>query len=356
MRELKTNERMKMILEHKEADRCPIYDHPWATALDRWKREGMPQNATFEEYFNIDKIFRYHPDNSPKYPEKILEETDDYLIRTTSFGVTIKNWKNAGGVPEFLDFTITDPDIWKKAKENMFPRRESIDWDFFKKNYKKMKEEGQWMQFVLWFGFDVTHSWIVGTERVLIALIEHPEWLVDMFNHELDVSIGLYEMLEKEGYIFDDMMWYDDMGYKGTQFFSLDMYRELLKPVHQRAIDYAHSKGLKTYMHSCGDVNPFVPELVGMGLDLLNPLEVKAGMDPIALKKKYGDKLAFHGGLNAVLMEKGGDELWETMKKVIPEMKKGGGYVIGSDHSIPDKVSFKDIKEFIRLAKELGRY
>ena len=195
-----------------------------------------------------------------------------------------------------------------------------------------------------------------GTERILMAMFEEPEWCVDMFNHELDVSIGLYELMEKEGYKFDEFMWYDDMGYKGKQFFSMDMYRSLLKPVHQRAIDFAHSKGMKAYLHSCGDINPLVPELIGMGLDVLNPLEVKAGMNPAGLKAKYGDKLAFHGGLNAVLMEKGGAPLWNAMKEIIPVMKKGGGYIIGSDHSIPENVSFKDITEFVRLAKELGRY
>ena len=58
------------------------------------------------------------------------------------------------------------------------------------------------------------------------------------------------------------------------------MYRKLLKPFHQRAIEWAHAKGIKAHLHSCGDVRPFVPELIAIGLDALNPLEVKAGMDP----------------------------------------------------------------------------
>jgi len=356
MKEMKTNERMKLIIEHKEADRCPISDSPWASTLARWRKEGMPEKVSFQDYFEIDKIFGYHPDNSPKFPVKVIEETDEYIINTTGFGTTQKNWKNAGGVPEYLDFTVTTPDIWKKAKETMVPSKDRIDWKLFKENYKKWQDEGYWKKFVLWFGFDITHSHMVGTERMLIAMFEEPEWCIDMFNHELDVSIGLYELLEKEGYKFDELMWFDDMGYKGKQFFSMDVYRRLLKPVHQRAIDYAHKKGMKAYLHSCGDINPYVPELIGMGLDVLNPLEVKAGMDPIALKKKFGDKLAFHGGLNAVLMEKGGEPLWIAMKTIIPDMKKSGGYIIGSDHSIPSNVSFNDMKEFVRLAKEMGRY
>lgn len=54
------------------------------------------------------------------------------------------------------------------------------------------------------------------------------------------------------------------------------------------------------YYHSCGNITPFVPELSDVGVDMLNPLEVKAGMDPLALKARYSQELAFHGGLNAV--------------------------------------------------------
>ena len=63
-----------------------------------------------------------------------------------------------------------------------------------------------------------------------------PEWVADMFNHFLDVEIALWEMVLAEGYRFDGIFWCDDMGYKGTQFFSLGMYRDLLKPAHARAI------------------------------------------------------------------------------------------------------------------------
>ncbi|OQB41971.1 MAG: hypothetical protein BWY06_00699 [Candidatus Latescibacteria bacterium ADurb.Bin168] len=88
---------------------------------------------------------------------------------------------------------------------------------------------------------------------------------------------------------------------------------------------------------------------------MLNPLEVKAGMDPVALKKQYGGRLAFHGGINAVNFTDP-DALFAEMKRVIPVMKENGGYVISSDHSVPDAVSFEDFKTFVRLAKELGSY
>src|SRR3989304_6327437 len=96
------------------------------------------------------------------------------------------------------------------------------------------------------------------------------------------------------------------MGYKQNQFFSLKMYRELLKPFHQKAIDWAHARGIPAYLHSCGDIRPFIPELVAMGLDGLNPLEVKAGVDPLAVKREFGDRLLLHGGFHALLWNDGG--------------------------------------------------
>lgn len=176
-----------------------------------------------------------------------------------------------------------------------------------------------------------------------------------MVNHWLDVSLALFEQIWDAGYHFDEVFWYDDMGYKGHQFFSLKTYRELIKPAHKRAVEWAHARGIKAQLHSCGNVNPFVLEFVEFGLDMLNPLEVKAGMDPVALKGEFGDRLGFHGGLNAVLYNEP-ETLWAEMRRVIPVMKQNGGYVISSDHSVPETVSLEQFRQFVQLAKELGKY
>jgi len=196
---------------------------------------------------------------------------------------------------------------------------------------------------------------MVGTERLLIALMEEPEWCVDMFNHFLDVNIALLEMLWDAGYKFDSVVWYDDMGYKHSQFFSLKTYRELLKPVHKRAADWAHAKGLKVRLHSCGDINPFIPDLIEIGVDALNPLEVKAGMDPVEIKKKYGDKLVLHGGINAVLWDDI-EAIEEEIRRKVPILKENGGYIFSSDHSIPSSVSLETFRHIISLVKDIGKY
>lgn len=348
-------ERIKRMYEHKEADRIGLFDSPWAGAVLRWKKEGMPENADFKEFFGFDLIREFKIDNSPRFPEKVVEETPEYKIATSAWGVTTKNFKVPDSTPEFLDFTINSPETWAEAKKRMTPDPDRIPWDLLKENYPKWQAEGAWIQHILWFGYDVTASWAVGTERTLMALVEFPEWCVDMFNHELDVNLKLLDMVWEKGYRFHAVKWYDDMGYKKNQFFSVNTYRELLKPMHARAIKWAKDRGVKAYLHSCGCITPFVPELIDIGLDMLNPLEVKAGIDPVEMKKKYGDRLAFHGGINATLWADL-DKMEAEMEKVVPAMKEKGGYVFGSDHSIPSNVGRRDLERILKKAIELGSY
>lgn len=355
MKEMTSQERFKRMYEHREADRVPIIDNPWSSTIERWRKEGMPADVDYVDFFGLDKTAYIGADNSPRFEAKVIEETNEYTVYTTAWGATLKNWKHAASTPEFIDFIVKDRKSWEKAKERMNPDRNRIDWTFLEKNYPQWKKEGRWIQGGLWFGFDVTHSWFVGTERLLVALIEDPEWCMDMFSRELELHLTLFEMIWDAGYHFDCISWPDDMGYKGTQFFSVDMYRELVKPFHKRAIEWAHAKGIKAHLHSCGNINPLIPELLDIGLDALNPLEVKAGMDPVCLKKTYGDKLVLHGGINAVLWDQP-EKICAEMERVIPIMKQNGGYIFSSDHSVPSSVGLDDFSRIVALAKRLGTY
>lgn len=350
-----SRERFRRMFEHREADRVPIIDSPWDATIERWQSEGMPVGIDYVDFFGLDHVGAISVDNSPRYPAAVVEETDAYIIRTTPWGVTLKNWKHAASTPEFLDFTIVDRDTWRQAKARMTPSADRVDWALLEKNYPLWRQRGDWIIAHLWFGFDVTHSWTIGTERTLLALLEDPEWCIDMFNHFLDVDLAVLDMVWEKGYTFDAVMWPDDMGFKQNQFFSLDTYRSVLKPVHRRAVEWAHAKGVKAHLHSCGDVRPFISEFLEIGIDALNPLEVKAGMDPIEIKRHYGRNLVLHGGINAVLWDD--IEAIETeMRRVLPVVKASGGYIFSSDHSVPSSVSMENFRRIIELAKELGRY
>lgn len=350
-----TKERFLRMFEHKEADRVPIIDDPWGGTIRRWQREGMPVGMEWEDYFGVDKIGNIGVDITPQYEKKIIEETKDYTIYTTGWGVTQKEFKEQDSTPEFIDFKVTTPEAWEDAKKRMLAGENRIPWDYLKKNYDKWVAEGRWIQAGFWFGFDVTHSWMVGTETLLIAMYEEPEWVVDMFNTYLDCCIHNFEQIWDAGYRFDSIKWPDDMGYKNTTFFSNEMYRELLKPVHKRAVDWAHAKGIYAHLHSCGDIMTRIDDLVDIGIDALNPLEVKAGMDPLKLKREHGHELVLHGGINAVLWDDR-DAIIAEIDRMVPALKENGGYVFSSDHSIPNSVSLENFKAIVAEIKRVGKY
>lgn len=350
-----TRERFHRMYEHREADRVPIIDSPWEGTLNRWRREGMPANADWRDFFDVDKVEVIGVDISPRYQRKVLEETDRYVIATSEWGVTMKHLKEEDSTPEFLDFQVVTPERWQEAKARMKPDKSRVNWDYLKKNYDRWKVEGSWIQANFWFGFDVTHSWMVGTETLLIAMLEEPEWVTDMFNTYLDSCIALFDMIWDAGYRFDEIYWPDDMGYKGTPFFSNEMYRELLKPVHTRAVQWAHAKGIPAHLHSCGDIMPLIPDIVETGIDALNPLEVKAGMDSLKLKREYGDRLVLHGGINAVLWDQE-EAIIAEIRRLLPVLKENGGYIFSSDHSIPNNVSLENFRRIVAEVKQSGKY
>ena len=353
---LTERERILRTYRRQEVDRVPMIDTAWAGTIRRWHQEGMPQNVEWTDYFGFDKVISLRPDNSPRFPIKVLEQNDCYRIETTRWGGTQKSFQELDSTPEVLDFYYNSPEKWEEAKKAMLTYHEDrIPWDYLKENYPKWKAEGRFIQLTLWFGFDVTHSRLTGTENMLIAMLDEPEWAMDMYDTYLKTSLDLCQKILDAGYEFDGVFWYDDMGYKGTPFFSAQTYRELLKPYHKKAVDWAHERGMVAELHSCGFIEPLLPDIVDTGIDVLNPMEIKAGMDPKRLKSLYGDKLAFHGGINAQIWDN--LELVKTeMELIIPLMKEGGGYVFASDHSIPNSVSLKNMQEIADLAHKLGKY
>ena len=356
MKTLTERERILRTYKKQEVDRLPMLDSAWPGTIRRWHNEGLPKNVSWEDYFGFDKVVRFEVDNSPRFKTEILESNDRYRIETTSWGATRKVFNELDSTPENLKFYFSDSDKWEEAKKRMLtPYDDRINWKYLEENYPKWKAEGRFTQLVLWFGFDVAHSYMIGTENLLAAMCEEPEWVTDVFDTYLNTTLDLFQRVLDAGYEFDGVFWYDDIGYKGSPFFSPNTYRELLKPFHKKAADWAHERGMVAELHSCGFIEPLIPDIIEAGVDMLNPLEVKAGMDPFKLKQLYGDKLAFHGGINA--------QLWDNieavkaeMNRIIPAMKEGGGYVFASDHSIPNSVSFENMKQIAELARILGKY
>lgn len=350
-----SHKRFRCVYDHKEPDRIPMLDSPWGPTVARWRREGLPKDVSVGAFFGFDHVASIGNDNSPRYPSRVIEETDEYIIRTTNWGATKKDWKHAASVPEFIDFTIKDRKTWAEAKARMTPTKDRVNWNHLKQHYPGWREHGVWITAGAWFGYDVFASWHVGTERILMAMVADPEWCADMFNHALSVNLALLEMVWDAGYTFDCLSYPDDLGYRNGLFFDLDTYREVLKPAHKRSCDWAHQRGVKVMLHTCGNVMELIPDLIDAGFDGLNPLETKAGMDLIELNEKYGSELVLEGGIDVRKMTQP-EHIEEEIRSKITAARVGGGYIYHSDHSVPDSVSFADYCRVIALVKHYGKY
>ena len=355
MAELTSLERLKRVYAHKDPDRVPMFDGPWTSTLARWRREGLPEGVDFAQFFGFDRSAYIGADNSPRFPTSVVKETDEWVISKTAWGATMRNWKHAASTPDFLDFEIKDRASWAAAKKRMTPSEDRVDWKHLEANYANWRREGCWIQAGGWFGYDVFASWHVGTERMLIAMAEDPDWCQDMFTTALELNLTLLDRAWERGYRFDCFTFPDDLGYRNGPFFSPRMYREVVKPVHRRAFDWAHAKGAVTMMHSCGNILPLLPDLIEAGLDGLNPLETKAGMDLVQIKRQYGSQLVLQGGIDVRKMTKA-DEIESEIRTKLEVAKRDGGYIYHSDHSVPSDVSFADYCRVVALVRYYGGY
>ena len=100
---------------------------------------------------------------------------------------------------------------------------------------------------------------------------------------------------------------------------------------------------------------PLIPDILDTGVDALNPLEVKAGMDVLGLKRDVGDRLVLHGGINAVLWDNK-EAILEEIRRDIPILKENGGYIFSSDHSIPNTVTLENFRDIVAEVKRCGAY
>ena len=132
---LTSRERIQRIIEHKEADRTPIVDLPWASTIARWHREGMPEGADWAEYLDVDCVRHILPDNSPRYPVRLIEATGEYRVYTTPWGATRKDFYDSSGAIGYLDYVVKDRASWAQAKERMQPSDDRIPWSALDREY-----------------------------------------------------------------------------------------------------------------------------------------------------------------------------------------------------------------------------
>ncbi|MGO8696020.1 MAG: uroporphyrinogen decarboxylase family protein [Rectinemataceae bacterium] len=153
----------------------------------------------------------------------------------------------------------------------------------------------------------------------------------------------------------------DDLGSQDNLLISPHLYREMLKPVHADLIAFIKSKTkAKVFFHSDGDVFDLIPDLIEIGVDILNPIQSGAGRmsDLERLKKTYGKDLTFCGAIDTqrILPYGSPEEVRAEVKRVIGLLGRGGGYILSAVHTIMDEVPAENILAMVDSAREFGAY
>jgi uroporphyrinogen decarboxylase len=158
----------------------------------------------------------------------------------------------------------------------------------------------------------------------------------------------------------DVVAWGDDIAIQDTTLISPKTYRDLIKPRHRRMVQAVKSRSnAKIHYHSCGSVYAIIEDLIEVGIDALNPIQVSANkMDPATLKQEFGDRLAFWGGIDTqrVLPYGSPPEVRKEVRKTIDCLGRGGGYVLAGVHNIQADVPPENIVAMFDEGRNYSTY
>jgi len=200
-----------------------------------------------------------------------------------------------------------------------------------------------------------------GIERLMMDLILDKPFAEALFDKLADIHIEfLRHYLDAVGDLIDVIMVSDDLGGENGPLISPELYRDLIKPAQRRLWQFIKSNTEAClFLHSCGSISKFIPDLMEMGVDILNPVQVSAqDMDTKRLKEEFGDKLTFWGGVDTqrVLPFGSPEDVDREVRKRIADMATGGGYVLTAVHNIQAGVPPENICMMYDAARRYGRY
>jgi uroporphyrinogen decarboxylase len=201
-----------------------------------------------------------------------------------------------------------------------------------------------------------------GMERALLDLVGDPDFIVALMRKVTDLMrAGVIALLDEAGEYIDVLITGDDLGLQNAPMMSPRMYRRLIKPFHAELIgEIKHRTGAKIFYHSDGNVYPLVGDLVEIGVDLLNPVQVSAKDmgDTARLKREFGDRLSFCGAIDTgqVLPFGAPADVRAEVRRRIHDLGPNGGYVLAAVHCIQPDVPVENVVAMLEEAKTAGRY
>lgn len=355
---LSPGERLVRCLLGEAIDRTPfgtgIGWHPWGETHQRWRDErGDPHldyartlgyDAEFAIPWWINGALQTHAGLFPYFEYQVLAETTDTITYCDQQGITKRDRKDGGSMPEFLDYPVKTPGDWERLKAERLdpqtPGRITVDWDAFR---ARLRETGEAVQ-VGWFPYGVfgTPRDFMGAEEILCAFYEEPEMVKDMMEHLTTLWLTLWEQVAKEVQIDHIHIWEDMSGKQGS-LISPAMVEAFMMPQYDRIADFAKAHGVRIVsVDTDGDCSELVPIFMRHGVNMLFPFEVQAGNDIREYRKQY-PTLGIVGGLDkrALALDKAAIDV--EVEKAAWMLQNGGRYIPGFDHLIPPDVPWENM-------------
>ena len=197
-----------------------------------------------------------------------------------------------------------------------------------------------------------------GWEEFFLDLAERPQWAHFLCRKFTDFYLEDYtRAAEITNGRIDLYLLISDLGSQRGPLISKAMFREFVRPYLKEMIDRIHHLGGRVLYHSCGAIRPLVPELIDLGVDVLDPIQpIGEGMQPERLKAEFGDQLCFHGGIDMQeLLPHGTPAQVEAgVRRYCEVLGSGGGYILAPAHLFQPDVPPENVAAFYRAARSSG--
>ncbi len=200
-------------------------------------------------------------------------------------------------------------------------------------------------------------------EEWYVSTITRKGYILEVFERQCEIALKNMELIrqavqDKISVIFVSGT---DFGTQSGPFISKDLYCELYKPFHKKLNDWIHRKTeWKTFIHSCGGVEPLIEEFIDAGFDILNPVQCSAvGMNQMVLKEKYGRRITFWGGgvnTQNTLPFGNTDDVYREVKERIKIFANGGGFVFNPIHNIQSGTPVENVLAMLKAVWDSGSY
>ena len=351
-------ERVKAALNFTEPDRVPrFWQGFWAEFVDNWDQhhDGVDPH----DYFADD--MRLVAANEAPWPNQagIIEERGDKTIRRTAWGevkqtLQLQNTSAREVMGQLLESAVperVDPDTIEFDDPRLDSRYEQAahQVDQWKDQYYVFCKTG---------GPYLRAAFLRGEENFWLDVADDPQWARAFVDRIVDhiIIVGL-EQLSRYDLYETGIAIYDDVAASWGSFVGPDSYERIFLPALRRMVKaYKDAGAVKVMHHSDGNVSSLLDMWVDAGIDAINPVEFRTGMDPVKIREQYAGRLACVGGLdNCEILPRGDRAEIRDHITHLMEAGKGGGFIIGP-HSIGPDISVQTMEYVNELLKQYGRY